>query len=385
MVVTDFPMPVRGGAQKQAYLLAKSLAGDGHSVIAVGRRFYTGQKVAEHSNGVKVIRLCFGSGVFRIFDGAYQLLLPFFLYSRRNEFDIVHVHTIKIAGLIAIVIAKLLGKKTLQKIPVVGYYHIFQSWKKLSGAIRKVIFSFCADAIVSLSAKSVQELKSCGYPETRIFRVTNGVEIDKYVPRGNASNINNLNIVFMGRLSRTKGIFDLLDAWKIVLSTYGEKRIELNIFGQGSIETLIQNTIDDNMLNSSVTLCGHTDNVHGILDATDIFVLPSYEEGNSNAVLEAMVAGVPIISTNVGGTANLVGNVGREFLHEPGDIKTLSEIMLKLIRDNNLRIETGLKMRERVLKYFSMAEIKDKYVFAYKLLLKGKRDVLWNCSDYPPD
>jgi len=87
----------------------------------------------------------------------------------------------------------------------------------------------------------------------------------------------------------------------------------------------------------------------------------------------------------VGGTANLVGDAGRAFLHEPGDIRALSEILLRLIREKKMRLEAGIRMRERVLRHFSINDIKDKYVLAYRLLLDGKQDAIWNCSQFPPD
>ena len=80
-----------------------------------------------------------------------------------------------------------------------------------------------------------------------------------------------------------------------------------------------------------------------------------------------------------------VGDAGRAFLYEPGDIRTLSEILIQLIRDRKMRLETGIRMRERILNHFSITKIKDKYVLAYRMLVEEKRDEIWNCSEYPPD
>lgn len=385
MLVSAFPMPVRGGAQKQAYLLARILAEDGHTVIVVGRRFRLEQKEVEHINGVEVIRPSYGPGALRIFDLVYQPLLPFLLFSRRNDFDIVHVQSTKLAGLITLICSKILGKKILQKIPGVGFSAVFEFGKLFFGAIRRTIFRLSADAIVALSESSVQELKSAGYPETRIFRITNGVQTDNYTPRDVTSEKERLTIIFLGRLAATKGLLDLLDAWEIVVSVCGETAAGLKIFGQGPMESRVRKTIAVKSLNTSVKLCGHIDDVQSVLTTADILVLPSYEEGNSNSILEAMAAGLPIIGTTVGGTANLVGNAGRSLLHEPGDIRGLSEILLRLIRDRELRLETGLRMRERILKHFAITEIKDKYVRAYRLLIDGERDKIWDSSEYPPD
>jgi L-malate glycosyltransferase len=385
MVAPYFPMPVRGGLEKQAFLLAKALAEEGHSIIVVARRFDAGQKAIERAHGLEVVRLSFGPGVLRVFDGVYQLLIPFLMFLRRNEFDIVHIHTIKIAGLIALLTAKILRKKTIQKIPNVGFSGIFESWKMLLGAIRSRIFTSFADSIVAMSENSLQAMKSVGYPESRIFRITNGVVPENVVSKDVTRKEECLNIIFLGRLAPKKGILDLLDAWELILSACGKATAELNIFGQGPMERQIKKIIAAKSLTGSVHMCGHTNDVKSVLAAADILVLPSYEEGNPNSVLEAMAAGLPIVSTKVGGTANLVGAAGGAFLCEPGDIRGLSEILLRLVRDKNMRLETGRNMRERILKHFSIAEIKNKYVLAYRLLLDGKRDRIWNYSEYPPD
>jgi glycosyltransferase involved in cell wall biosynthesis len=385
MVVPLFPMPVWGGLEKQAYLLAKALAEDGHKVIIMARRFHAGQKAVEQVHGFEVIRLSYGPGVLRILDAIFHLRIPFFMFSRRTEFDIVHIHAVNMAGLIALLTARMLGKKILQKIPGVGVCRISESWKTMFGAIRGRVFRSSADAIVAMSENCVRAVKSVGYPESRVFRITNGVATENGVPRVLGSVEERLKIIFLGRLALNKGILDLLDAWKIVISGCGNVAAELNIFGQGPMESQIKKTIAVKFLDGSVNLCGHTNDVQSALAAADILVLPSYEEGNSNSVLEAMAAGLPIASTKVGGTANLVGDAGRAFLYEPGDIRTLSEILIQLIRDRKMRLETGIRMRERILNHFSITKIKDKYVLAYRMLVEEKRDEIWNCSEYPPD
>jgi len=313
------------------------------------------------------------------------LRIPFLMFARRNEFDLVHVHTIRVAGVIALLTAKILGKKTLQKIPDVGVYGISESFQTLFGAMRRCVFRMSADAIVAMSENSIRTMKSVGYPESRLFRITNGVAAEPTVPTRTRSGEERRNVVFLGRLVAKKGILDLLDAWKIVMAGEGRISAELRIYGQGPMESRIRAAIELKSLAGSVKLCGYTHDVPRVLAEADMLVLPSYEEGNPNAVLEAMAAGLPVVSTFVGGTENLVGAAGRAFLHKPGDIPALAAILLRLIKDEKLRLETGTRMRKRILKYFSIKDVKDKYTLAYNLLLGGKRDEIRNCSQFPPD
>jgi len=89
-------------------------------------------------------------------------------------------------------------------------------------------------------------------------------------------------------------------------------------------------------------------------------------------------------STKAGGRQISLAVPDAHFCMNRVDIGMLSEILIQLIMDGNLRLETGLRMRERILSHFSIAEIKNKYVIAYRLLLDGKRDGIWDCSEYPP-
>lgn len=385
MIVPHFPPPVMGGLEKQSQLLSKALAEDGYTVIIAARRYRADDKTKARENGCEVIRLSFGSGIFRILDSISHLLIPFLMFSRRNEYDIVHVHTIRIDGIIALLTARLLGKKTLQKIPDVGVYRFSESCKMLFGSMRSRVFRSSADSIAALSENSVQAMTSVGYPESRIFRITNGVAAESALSRNIERRQERLTVIFLGRLAHKKGIFDLLDAWELLISANKEIAVELQLFGRGPLESRIRKTIAHKSLADSVKLCGYADDVQSVLAAADILVLPSYEEGNSNSVLEAMAAGLPIISTRVGGTEILVGEAGRAFLHEPGDIRALSDILLRFIRDKNMRLEIGMRMRERALRHFLISDVKDKYVTAYRLLLDGKRDKTRDCSQFPPD
>jgi glycosyltransferase involved in cell wall biosynthesis len=120
----------------------------------------------------------------------------------------------------------------------------------------------------------------------------------------------------------------------------------------------------------AVVFAGHADDVRKELRDADVFVLPSYSEGNSNAILEAMREGLPIVATNVGGAAFQVGQVGAPFLFAPGERHLLTEHLLRLVEEADLRTSTGLAMRERVEETFSMEQVARLYVGAYSLVAR---------------
>jgi glycosyltransferase involved in cell wall biosynthesis len=102
-------------------------------------------------------------------------------------------------------------------------------------------------------------------------------------------------------------------------------------------------------------------------------------------VLEAMAAGLPVVSTALAGTRMQVGEAGREFLHAPGDAAGLAGMLAKLCRDGALRAAVGNRMRERARRHFALGPVKERYLAAYRLILAGNRDMIGTVADFPPN
>lgn len=113
--------------------------------------------------------------------------------------------------------------------------------------------------------------------------------------------------------------------------------------------------------------------VPDLLRGADISVLSSHEEGFSNAVLESMAAGLPVIATDVGGNpeANINGETG--FIVPPRDPKAMSEAILRLAVDGALRTRMGMRAADRAERNFSLDACVSRYEDLYAGLLQGKR------------
>jgi glycosyltransferase involved in cell wall biosynthesis len=376
MVVPFYPYPIMGGLEKQAHELARALSQSAISVTAVGVRFHGKHPATEVVDGVEVVRLPWPQSRFiRFITSACSLVMV--MMKRRHDYDVVHIHQHSWFGLSAVLIARLLGKPSLIKLPNVGNFGIPGMQKMRFGWLRVRLLKL-ADGIVSMSQESGRELEAIRYAPTRVFWTTNGITLgtSTHTHRDNRPEL--LRVVFVGRLMEQKGIVSLLHAWQIVVSRTSSPCV-LELWGDGPLAGSIKETCSALGLTDRVVMRGHMDGVREKLNDTDIFVLPSLNEGNSNALLEAMAAGLPCVATRVGGTPLLVGSEGAPWLCEPGEAEELADKLVPLIENDTLRKELGQAMRSRIEKYFDIRQVATSYASAYRCLLEGHRDDLSSC------
>ena len=279
-----------------------------------------------------------------------------------------------------ILLSKLLGKPILTKLPNVGDFGLPGLRRKFLGLLRQRIL-LLSDAIVAMSTESLRELQDAGYPKGRILATPNGIDLrtDKGTDSSNREP-GVCRVVFVGRLSEQKCVDILLDAWATVART-GMTKAVLEIWGAGPLEVALEAKSARLGLDQSVRFAGHVDDVRLKLRSMDVFVLTSRVEGNSNAVLEAMAAGLPVVATPVGGTPMLVGPEGRDFLCPVGNSERTGRMLGTLIEDPDLRSSLGVMMRRRVERYFDVGCVASTYASAYSLLAKKQRELVHTVSN----
>lgn len=142
-----------------------------------------------------------------------------------------------------------------------------------------------------------------------------------------------------------KGYPELLGGIRSVIDT--GRDVRLLIIGQGPLESEVVSLCEELDLLGHVTLLGHRFDAVEILAASDVFVLASRHEGYPIVVLEALAAGVPIVSTDVGAVPSVVTE-GREGRIVPvGDSAALAQAVIELVDDPELRMRMSACARER--------------------------------------
>jgi colanic acid/amylovoran biosynthesis glycosyltransferase len=151
--------------------------------------------------------------------------------------------------------------------------------------------------------------------------------------------------------------------------------VQCDIIGEGPERQRVLFTIDDLGLKEHVRLCGRRrpEEVREALLRADAFILSSLSEGISNAVLEAMACGLPVVTTDCGGMREAVTDRVEGFVVPLRDPAAMAAALAKLAADPALRDRMGRAARERVLSEFSLNRQIDQWLVLYRTLLDGRK------------
>ncbi|MGE5192782.1 MAG: GT4 family glycosyltransferase PelF, partial [Deltaproteobacteria bacterium] len=165
----------------------------------------------------------------------------------------------------------------------------------------------------------------------------------------------------------TKDQRTLLRAMRLVVDEVSD--FVLDIVGDGPDRPALESLCDELRLRGNVRFLGFRDDVHALLPQSDLFVLSSVTEGLPMTLLEAMAAGLPTVSTDVGGISELVaeGETGR--LVPPQSPEALAAAILELVRDPERAARMGTAGRRRVAGEFDLRRVVARYEDLYQKLL----------------
>ena len=157
---------------------------------------------------------------------------------------------------------------------------------------------------------------------------------------------------YVGRLIDYKGIKELIEAFNNITTKYPAAK--LNIYGAGPDAEKYQNLAKEN---SQIIFHGHTNVPLQAISESEIFILPSYYEGLSIALLEASMLGHTIIATNIDGNSEVVINQKTGLTVPPKNIKALTNAMLYLLENPALSHQLAKNARAHYEQNFDLSKI----------------------------
>lgn len=215
-----------------------------------------------------------------------------------------------------------------------------------------------ANAVVFQTQRAAQYFAGVGLNNTVI--IPNPISVTEVANKDKKN-----KIVTVGRLTKQKNQKMLINAFSKIIKEFPDYK--LYIYGEGELREDLEQQIRDLQLTDKVILEGNVPNVHEMISDAQIFVLPSDYEGLSNALLEAMMMGLPCVSTDCAGSDEYIVDGYSGELVKTGDESGLTEAILKLIRSKELR-ETCENGAVEVSKQFTADSVLEKW---YNILSEG--------------
>ncbi len=265
---------------------------------------------------------------------------------RNERADILHTH-----GHFAVnVVGRLAGTT------VISHMHIenaFRSGRGRGAQIRLDNWTArrCV-AIIAVSDSTREALLAQGYPAEKVVAIHNGVEpaaavapaFDESAPL----------LLEVARLCDVKGQRELIQA----LAQLEQRDAVLLLAGEdleagGAFRRGLEQEAASLGMSNRVRFLGYRDDVPALLEAADVFVLPSWVEGLPLGVLDAMARGKPVVASAVGGTPELVADGKTGLLVPPRDVAALARALDELLRDPERAQRLGEAGRTRALDEFS--------------------------------
>jgi len=234
-----------------------------------------------------------------------------------------------------------------------------------------------ANVLVAVSEMTRQKALQEGVRADRMFVIQNGIVpvsiegVNRPEVRSEAGvGDQDPFLLSVGRLVHQKAHEFLIAATPSVLQEFPDAKV--GICGDGFLRPQLEAQIQSLGLQKSVMLLGKFDNVTKFLAAADLFVLPSRWEGLPIALLEAMSVGLPVIATRVEGVDEVVVDREHGLLVPVGDVSALSDAILQLLREPQLRRKIGMAAKQRLLESYSIDHMGEKYLSLMIDILKNR-------------
>lgn len=309
---------------------------------------------------------------------------PYELALSSKLVDMVKLHNIEILHVhyaIPHAYAAYMSKKMLQEeginIPIVTTLHGTDITLVGNHPFYKPAVTFSinnSDAVTSVSLSLKKDTERLFNIKREIEVVHNFIDVNKYnhgftdCQRGMMASENEKIITHISNFREVKQIPDVI---KIFYNIQKEIPAKLMMVGEGPERKPAEDLCKELGISDKVVFFGNSNEIDKILCFSDLFLLPSITESFGLSALEAMVSGVPVVSSNAGGIpeVNIEGVTG--FLSEINDVEDMSKNALFILKDDK-RLEEFKQNARREANKFDIHEIVPKYEAIYKKTLANK-------------
>lgn len=301
--------------------------------------------------GVQLVQINFSRSATKLtkhiksYKESYNLLF--------QEFDIIHTHTPIASAIIRL--ANIINKKSKSKIVYTAHgFHFYES-----APLSSWLFYYPIERILARFTDTLITINKEDFERANNFKIKNvvympGVGVDINIPslteeeivlKKKELSLNQEKVLLsVGELNNNKNHIQVIQS----LHKIRHMNFKYLIVGDGPNKDKLLTSISYYDLNNKVELLGYRDDVQKLLQISDVFIFPSYREGLSKSLMEAMACGLPAVVSDIRGNRDLINDGLGGFLIAPSDTKGWSTSINYLVENQNIALRMGKVNREKV-------------------------------------
>jgi len=371
MLNYEFP-PIGGGAGKAHLCMLKEFAGNSNLVIDVltsaPRPGFTVENFSENITiykvGVHKKNLHYWRKI-EVIEWLLKAQRHYRKLLRENNYDLAHAFFGFPTGWLCYrTVNKLPYIISLRGSDVPGKHARLKLDYKVFGPLFKVIWKKAAALVANSDGLKNRALRFL--PSVAIDVIPNGVELDRFHPPKTNNRSDTFRLLTVGRLSVTKRVELLIDAVEM-LHKDGHK-VRFTIVGGGQMEQKIRQIVSERSLGDIIEITGRIgpEKMPQVYTQNDIFISATMQEGMSNAMLEAMASGLPIITTRCEGVEELIADNG--IIIEQANAEEIAKAIKKLADNHQTCMKMSVAARKRAEK-FSWENMSEQFFGYYNKVL----------------
>lgn len=369
IICHEFP-PIGGGAANAAFYIANYLKDKQHEVTVITSRF---KQVSRAECDFNIVHL---PVLRKHIDRTSPLELISFTISgiiyglgavRKKKYDIcLAIHGIP-SGWVAFVMRKLFGIPyvvSLQGGDVPGF--LPQQYDRLHKKVKILTRLYWKDAkSIIANSEGLKELAdvTANTLNKEVKVISNGVDCQVFKPDYSLRNDRTVRILYAGRLTLQKGLECFIESIKQARGKI-ENNFDIKIIGNGYLKDQLKNTSSELCDKGIITFSDWMNKEDLILEykKAHIFILPSFYEGMSNSLLEAMACGCMVIASNIPGNRGLVKKSENGIFFDSNNVSELAGVLISILNSKLDTIENMGRESRVIAERFDWGKVTDLYL-----------------------
>jgi glycosyltransferase involved in cell wall biosynthesis len=369
-VITSLNFPPEEGIGNYIYNMSQQFIRKGHKVTVLTRGGIHKTQI-EDFEGIELCRVPF-IPLYPFHVHIHGIFIKSILRSISDEFDVIHYHTPLSPpidfGLPIVTTVHTPMKTDTSKVELVNPLSVAVKLQgKISYLLEKQLFSI-SNIVTSVATSVAEELTEYGLKKEDIVVVGNGVDETIFYPVETRNK--EKYVLYTGRLSYRKGLFDFIYAGVILSEKYPD--IKFKLTGKGPLLEQLQSKVKEAGHEDKFEFLGHVtkDELINLYQNATVFVLPSHYEGLPTTLLEAMACGAPVVATAVSGNLDVIEDGKNGLLVPIKSPSLMADAVSNLLDDDLLRVDLGKAARKTIEDKFTWDAISDKIMACYLSVLQ---------------